>query len=60
MIPRTPSVTRRDALKAAAALAATAFPLRQTIAAQGAPVAEDAGTLARAWREPPPRASRSC
>ena len=44
-------VSRRDAFKAAAAVAVAPFLLRDTLAAQRPPVADDAGTLDRAWRE---------
>jgi 5-methylthioadenosine/S-adenosylhomocysteine deaminase len=46
-------VSRRDALKAAAAIAAAPFVLRETAAAQRGPASEDAGTLERAWRDAP-------
>jgi 5-methylthioadenosine/S-adenosylhomocysteine deaminase len=45
-------MNRRDALKTAAAIAAAPFLLRDTLAAQGRPGPEDAGTLDRTWREP--------
>ncbi len=44
---------RRDAFKAAATLAAAPLLLRETLAAQSAPVAEDGGTLERVWRDAP-------
>ena len=44
---------RREALKATAAIAAAPFLLRDTIAAQGAPLPGDAGTLDRTWRGGP-------
>ena len=46
-------LSRRDAFKAAAAIAAAPFLLRDTLAAQRPPVMDDAGTLDRAWREAP-------
>jgi len=45
-------ISRRDAFKATAALAAP-FVLREALGAQRGPVTEDAGTLERAWRDPP-------
>lgn len=44
---------RRDAFKAAAALAATPWFLRETLAAQSTPATEDGGTLERVWRDAP-------
>src|SRR4029453_936232 len=46
-------VSRRDVFTAAAAIAAAPFLLRDADAAQRAPVAEDAGTLERVWRDGP-------
>ena len=45
-------ISRRDAFKAAA-VAAVPFLLRDGLAAQRAPVAEDGGTLERVWRDAP-------
>ena len=52
-------VSRRDAFKAAAAVAVAPFLLRETLAAQRPPVAEDAGTLDRARSATSPRATCS-
>jgi len=46
-------VSRRDALKAAAGIAAIPLLFRETLAAQRGPVADDAGTLERLWRDAP-------
>jgi cytosine/adenosine deaminase-related metal-dependent hydrolase len=47
-------VSRRDAFKAAAGIAAIPLLLRERLAAQRGPVvADDAGTLERLWREAP-------
>jgi 5-methylthioadenosine/S-adenosylhomocysteine deaminase len=50
---RVDQVSRRDAFKAAAALAAIPLLLRDSLAAQGGPTADDAGTLERLWRDAP-------
>jgi 5-methylthioadenosine/S-adenosylhomocysteine deaminase len=46
-------VSRRDALKTAAAVAAAPFLLHESAAAQRGPTPEDAGTLERLWRDAP-------
>ncbi|HEV8394593.1 MAG TPA: amidohydrolase family protein [Vicinamibacterales bacterium] len=46
-------MSRRDAIKAATAIAVAPLLLRDTAAAQRAPAAEDAGTLERIWRGAP-------
>ena len=52
---RVEGLSRRDAFKTAAAIAAAPFLLREADAAQRPPVPEDAGTLERQWREAPRR-----
>jgi hypothetical protein len=51
--PRVDQLSRRDAFKAAAALAAIPLLFRDTLAAQRVSVADDAGTLERLWRDAP-------
>ena len=46
-------VSRREVFKTAAAVVAAPFLLRDALAAQSPAGADDAGTLDRAWREPP-------
>jgi 5-methylthioadenosine/S-adenosylhomocysteine deaminase len=46
-------VSRRDAIKVAAAMASVPFLLRDAEGAQRPSVAEDGGTLERAWRDAP-------
>ena len=46
-------VSRRQAFKAAAAVAAAPFLLRDADAGQAGAAAQDAGTLEREWRQPP-------
>ena len=48
---RADSLSRRDLFQAAAAVAAAPFLLREAHAAQRPPIAEDGGTLERAWRQ---------
>ena len=50
---RKPVVSRRDAMKAATAIAVAPFFLRDSAAAQRGPAVEDAGTLERVWRDAP-------
>src|SRR5438105_2887277 len=50
---RGDGMSRRDMFRAAAAIAAAPFILAKADAAQRAPVAEDAGTLDRLWRQGP-------
>ncbi len=58
---RVEGLSRRDVFRAAAAITAAPFLLREADAAQRPPAADDAGTLGtRVASRPPPRASRSC
>jgi 5-methylthioadenosine/S-adenosylhomocysteine deaminase len=50
---RVEGLSRRGMFRAAAAIAAAPFLLREADAAQRPPVAEDAGTLERLWRQGP-------
>ena len=51
--PRVEGLSRRDVFRAAAAIAAAPFLLREADAAQRPPAADDAGTLERVWRQAP-------